>query len=145
MTQTTTSLSIEQLSANPTLKTVPFMWECDDQSERPGSCGSPHDDSAEPAHAKLKAKTSDLRKARALAAFALIDLDRPGLQLYETVQCIFPMARSTWYEGIKEGIYPSPVRIGKRSVAWTNKSLKELMQRLDGTIAQVTSSEVRKR
>ena len=30
----------------------------------------------------------------------------------------FPVARSTWYSGMRTGIYPSPIPISRRAVPW---------------------------
>lgn len=45
----------------------------------------------------------------------------------------FPVARSTWYAGVSTGQYPKPIVISKRSVAWTSKSIDELIA---GQLAQ---------
>mgnify|MGYP001002064295 CR=1 FL=1 len=37
------------------------------------------------------------------------------------------VSRSTWYAGIKEGIYPPPVKIGKRAVAWRKADIEKLI------------------
>ncbi|RPH48776.1 MAG: transcriptional regulator [Desulfobacteraceae bacterium] len=29
-----------------------------------------------------------------------------------------PVSRSTWYSGIRQGLYPAPVRLSKRTSAW---------------------------
>ena len=47
------------------------------------------------------------------------------LRLPEVLERI-PVSRSSWYEGVRLGIYPSPVRIGKRSVAWRSKDIDRL-------------------
>lgn len=39
------------------------------------------------------------------------------LRINEVLRRI-PVSRAAWYEGIKLGLYPRPVRIGKRTVAW---------------------------
>ena len=38
---------------------------------------------------------------------------------------LIPVSRSAFYEGIKAGIYPKAVRLGKRTSAWR---MSELMQ-----------------
>ena len=30
----------------------------------------------------------------------------------------FPVSKSTWWEGVKSGRYPKPVRLSPRRVAW---------------------------
>jgi prophage regulatory protein len=39
-----------------------------------------------------------------------------------------PVSRASLYEGIKLGIYPRPVRIGKRTVAWRERDIDELIE-----------------
>lgn len=31
---------------------------------------------------------------------------------------LFPVGKSTWWEGVKNGIYPKPVELGPRARAW---------------------------
>ena len=56
-----------------------------------------------------------------------INLDMPGFQRLNSVLAIFPVSRAAWYAGIAEGRYPAGIQIGKRSVAWSNASLKALI------------------
>jgi prophage regulatory protein len=42
---------------------------------------------------------------------------------------ILPISRSAFYQGIKDGIYPKPVRLGKRTSAWR---LSELLAVIKG-------------
>ena len=39
-----------------------------------------------------------------------------------------PVSRASLYEGIKLGIYPRPVRIGKRTVAWRERDIAALIE-----------------
>jgi predicted DNA-binding transcriptional regulator AlpA len=48
------------------------------------------------------------------------------------VLAMFPVGRSTWYAGIKAQIYPRPVLISRRSVAWTLESIESLISRQMG-------------
>ena len=46
---------------------------------------------------------------------------------------LIPVGKTTWYGGIKSGIYPAPVRLGgenSRSVAWRVEDIRELIKRL---------------
>jgi prophage regulatory protein len=38
---------------------------------------------------------------------------------------LIPISRSSFYAGIRDGIYPKPIRLGKRTSVWR---LSELMQ-----------------
>ena len=38
----------------------------------------------------------------------------------------FPVSRAKWYQGVKEGIYPQPVKLGLRAVAWRSADILAL-------------------
>lgn len=43
----------------------------------------------------------------------------------------FPISRSAWYSGVKQGIYPAGIKLGGgRTVAWSESSIDELIQSL---------------
>lgn len=41
---------------------------------------------------------------------------------------IFPVGKSTWWQGIKDGKYPKPVKIAERAVAWRVEDIKSLIK-----------------
>jgi prophage regulatory protein len=43
---------------------------------------------------------------------------------------IIPVSRSTWYEGVRLGHYPKPVRLSARTSAWSEASIRQLAERL---------------
>ena len=42
---------------------------------------------------------------------------------------IIPVSRSSFYQGIRDGIYPKAVRLGKRTSAWRMSELLRVIQR----------------
>lgn len=42
---------------------------------------------------------------------------------------VLPVCRSTFYNGIKQGTYPKPIRIGRTS-AWRASDIRRLLERL---------------
>ena len=57
---------------------------------------------------------------------------RPGRRLrLKQVLDIYPVSRSTWYSGIKAGIYPKGERISARAVAWHEEDIWTLGSRKD--------------
>lgn len=42
---------------------------------------------------------------------------------------LFPVKKSKWYEGVKKGVYPQPVRLSAQIVAWVESEIQELIQR----------------
>ncbi|MFW5804358.1 MAG: helix-turn-helix transcriptional regulator [bacterium] len=39
-----------------------------------------------------------------------------------------PICRSTFLNGVKKGVYPAPVKIGERAVAWRLGDIKNLLK-----------------
>ena len=42
----------------------------------------------------------------------------------------FPVSRSKWYQGIKDGIYPAAIKLGPRASAWKNSDISTLISSL---------------
>ncbi|MBS0508994.1 MAG: AlpA family phage regulatory protein [Proteobacteria bacterium] len=42
----------------------------------------------------------------------------------------FPVSRSAWFQGVKDGRYPKPVRLGARAVAWRASDIRSLVDSL---------------
>lgn len=43
----------------------------------------------------------------------------------------FPVSRTSWYDGMKLGMYPASVRLGKRTVAWRESEIVALIDELN--------------
>ena len=41
---------------------------------------------------------------------------------------IIPVSRSTWWSGVKEGRFPKPVKLGKRTTAWRVADIRTLIE-----------------
>ena len=44
---------------------------------------------------------------------------------------IIPVSRTTWWEGVRSGRYPRPVRVSARSVAWDVVAIRALVEELN--------------
>ena len=44
-------------------------------------------------------------------------LPETGYVRLSTVLAVFPISKSTWWAGIKEGRYPPPIKLGPRAIA----------------------------
>jgi prophage regulatory protein len=42
----------------------------------------------------------------------------------------FPVSKSSWYAGIREGKYPPPLRLGPRTAAWRQSDIQQLIERV---------------
>lgn len=58
---------------------------------------------------------------------SLSDLPSDGLMRAKEVLSYLPIKKSTWWAGVKEGIYPQPVRLGTRTVAWRAQDIRKLI------------------
>jgi len=45
---------------------------------------------------------------------------------------LIPLKRTSWLNGVKDGIYPKPVKLGARSVAWKVEEIRALIEHLGG-------------
>lgn len=43
---------------------------------------------------------------------------------------IIPVSRSVWYQGVKDGKYPKPVKLSERTSAWRSTDIHALAERL---------------
>ena len=46
---------------------------------------------------------------------------------------IIPVSKSTWWNGIRAGKFPKPVKLTERTSAWRRKDVEALCARLSGT------------
>ena len=45
---------------------------------------------------------------------------------------IIPVSKSTWWEGIRCGKFPRPVKLSERTSAWRRSDIEALCDRLSG-------------
>jgi len=60
------------------------------------------------------------------------DIPEVGFLKIGEVLNFVPVSRSTWYQGIMDGIYPAPIKLGKRSSAWRCADIRALIEKLGG-------------
>ena len=46
------------------------------------------------------------------------------------IPAIIPVSKSTWWNGVKEGRFPQPVKLGSRTTAWRVESIRRLIESL---------------
>ena len=44
---------------------------------------------------------------------------------------IFPVSKSSWWEGCRSGVFPKPVKLGPRTSAWRVEDIRALMERIN--------------
>ena len=53
---------------------------------------------------------------------------------------VIPVSASTWWLGVKRGIFPQPIKLGPRTTAWRKSEVEAL---LDGVSDAVTFTEAK--
>ena len=64
-------------------------------------------------------------------------MHNPTGDFFLRLSCVLkriPVSKSSWYAGIKSGIYPAPTKIGRRTSAWPNSEIEALQQSLRGRL-----------
>lgn len=63
----------------------------------------------------------------------LFQINQSGFLRLPEVLRLIPVSKSTWWDGVKIGLYPQPVRIGKRVTAWRVEDIQSLINHLSQT------------
>lgn len=58
-------------------------------------------------------------------------LPEAGFVRLATVLQVYPVGRTTWLRGVKEGRYPPSVKLGLRATAWRVEDIRALIAAAD--------------
>ena len=50
------------------------------------------------------------------------------VRLSQFIPSIIPVSKSTWWQGVKEGRFPQPVKLGPRTTAWRVTDIRALIE-----------------
>jgi predicted DNA-binding transcriptional regulator AlpA len=59
---------------------------------------------------------------------ALESMPPTGFLRPPQVLSLYPVSRSTWFEGITSGRYPKAVKLGPRAVGWRVEDIRKLIE-----------------
>jgi predicted DNA-binding transcriptional regulator AlpA len=62
-------------------------------------------------------------------------LPEVGFVRLPKVLAVYPVGRSTWFEGVRVGRFPKPVKLGPRTSAWRVQDIRELIERCSEGVA----------
>lgn len=51
-----------------------------------------------------------------------------GYMRLPAVLQIYPVGRSTWWAGVKNGRFPQPVKLGPKTTAWKIEDIRQLIE-----------------
>lgn len=66
-------------------------------------------------------------------------LPETGFLRLSSVLKVFPVSKSTWWAGVKEGKFPKPIKLTKRTTAWKAQDIRELIETRNNQIHGVQS------
>jgi len=55
-------------------------------------------------------------------------LPATGFVRLPQILAVYPVSKSTWWNGVKEGRFPSGVKLGPRITAWRSEDIRRLIQ-----------------
>jgi prophage regulatory protein len=55
-------------------------------------------------------------------------LPETGLVRLSTILAIIPVSESSWWQGVKDGRFPKPVKLGPRTTAWRAEEIRALIE-----------------
>ena len=61
---------------------------------------------------------------------ALTQLPETGFVRLRTILTVIPVGKSTWWDGVKSGRYPKPVKLSERCTAWRAEDIRELIKQI---------------
>ena len=57
-------------------------------------------------------------------------LPETGFIRLSEVLALFPIGKSSWWEGVREGRYPRPYKLGPHTTAWRVEDIRDLIERV---------------
>ena len=58
------------------------------------------------------------------------DIPETGFLRLPQVLSVIPVGKTCWWQGVKEGRYPKPVKLSARCTAWRAEDIHELIKSL---------------
>lgn len=56
------------------------------------------------------------------------EIPTTGFLRLPQILAIFPISKSSWWEGCKSGRFPKPVKLGPRTTVWRAEDIAELIK-----------------
>jgi len=58
-------------------------------------------------------------------------LAETGFIRLQEILKIFPVSKSTWWAGVKDGRYPKPIKLGPKMTAWRVEDIQRLIASIE--------------
>ncbi|WP_437186542.1 helix-turn-helix transcriptional regulator [Planctomicrobium sp. SH668] len=70
------------------------------------------------------------------------EIPETGFVRLTQVLSVIPLGKTCWWEGVKSGRFPKPVKLSARCTAWRAEDIRELIKTLSGTAPSGEGSRV---
>lgn len=60
----------------------------------------------------------------------MYDIPETGFLRLKQVLTVIPLGKTCWWEGVKSGRFPKPVKLSQRCTAWRAEDIHELIRTL---------------
>jgi predicted DNA-binding transcriptional regulator AlpA len=67
----------------------------------------------------------------------MFDIPETGFLRLPQILSVIPLGKTCWWEGVKSGRFPKPIKLSTRCVAWRAEDIRDLIKSLSG---QTTNS-----
>ena len=77
-------------------------------------------------------RRSDISLGRLIMQFTVPEI---GFVRLREILKVIPVGKTCWWEGVKSGLYPKPVKLSKRCTAWQAEDIRALIKQIkDGKL-----------
>ena len=73
----------------------------------------------------------------------MYDIPQTGFLRLPQVLRFIPLGKTSWWEGVKSGRYPKPIKLSARCTAWRAEDIRELIKSLSGRRRTVSEGSFR--
>jgi prophage regulatory protein len=71
-----------------------------------------------------------------------LTIPETGFVRLAQVLTVIPLGKTCWWEGVKSGRFPKPVKLSARCVAWKAEDIHTLIKQLSGQDEKAAKSEL---
>lgn len=71
-----------------------------------------------------------------------ITIPETGFVRLAQVLTVIPLCKSSWWQGVKSGRFPKPIKLSARCVAWKAEDIHALIKQLSGQLETAGKSSL---
>lgn len=63
-------------------------------------------------------------------SFVMFDIPERGFLRLSQVLSVIPLGKTCWWEGVRSGRFPKPIKLSPRCIAWRAEDIRKLIEDL---------------